>query len=311
MSRHTYALDFVRRILLVLAGVAAIHIALGIRPAFAAEPVSHELPHIRTTQYGESGPVAVLIPGMSTPGAVWDDTVKALSDHMRLLVVEVRGMDGERGTANEEPGIIDGVVADLAADLAARKIPSARIVGHSFGGLVGLRFGLDQPQFTSSLIIIDALPFYGAVLGEGQTKETIEPRAAAFRDAMLAQAEVMRAAGEKGTQNPAGGATMVLDPIAQLRVANWSLKAEPMVVAQALYEDMQSDLRQDIAALTMPITVLYQSGPDAAAARHRYETDYANLPSTRLVPVERTGHFIMLDRPQLVQSEIAMSNGAR
>ena len=39
-------------------------------------------------------------------------------------------------------------------------------------------------------------------------------------------------------------------------------------------------------------------------ARARYETDYAALSGARLVPVARTSHFIMLDRPELVREEI-------
>lgn len=32
--------------------------------------------------------------------------------------------------------------------------------------------------------------------------------------------------------------------------------------------------------------------------------DYAALPGARLVPVDLTSHFIMLDRPELVQAKI-------
>jgi hypothetical protein len=59
--------------------------------------------------------------------------VAALSGDMRLLVVEVRGMDGARAPANERPGMLAGIVADLSTDLVARPLPPARIVGHSFG----------------------------------------------------------------------------------------------------------------------------------------------------------------------------------
>jgi len=270
----------------------------------AARQAVNEYDHIRTTLHGAAGPVAVLIPGMSTPGAVWDDTATALSDEMRLLVVEVRGMEGSRAPANEGPGMIAGIVAELATDLAARGLPPARIVGHSFGGLLALRFGLDHPAQAESVLVIDALPFFGTVLDERATVASIEPQAARMRDMLLAQAETIRAAGLAGTSDPAGGAGMSLVPEHQLRIANWSLKADPAVVAQALYEDMQADLREEIAGLSPPLTVLYQASTAPELARARYEADYAAAPDAKLLPVDRTSHFIMLDRPELVHAEI-------
>ena len=304
MTVTQYLLIFARRILLVLGAVAAFHVALGIRPAFASEPTIREYDHIRTALHGTGEPAAVLIPGMSTPGAVWDDTVAELSDEMRLLVVEVRGMEGGRTPANEGPGMMAGIVADLSADLAARGLPPARIVGHSFGGLLALQFGLDHPGQAESLLVIDALPFFGTVFDEHATLASIEPQAARMRDMLLAQAETIRAAAAKGTDDPAGGAGMSLIPAQQLRIANWSLKADPAVVAQALYEDMQTDLRVQIGDLSVPLTVLYQAHQAPDLARARYQADYAALPGSNLVPVERTSHFIMFDRPELVHAVI-------
>lgn len=281
--------------------VAPVSAASEAAPAIAQ---TNEYDHIRTTLHGSHGPVAVLIPGMSTPGAVWAETVTALSGDMRLLVVEVRGMEGARAPANEKPGLIAGIVADLAADLAARELPPARIVGHSFGGLLAMQFALDHPSQTDSLLVIDALPFFGTVFDEHATPASIEPQAARMRDMLLAQADTLRAAGTKGTGSPAGGAGMSIVPQHQLRIANWSLKADPAVVAQALYEDMQTDLRSQLSGLNLPVTVLYQAETAPDLARARYEADYAALPSARLVPVGRTSHFIMLDRPELVRNEI-------
>lgn len=304
MTLTQYLSIFFRRIALVLGIIGAFHLALGIRPAFASEPAINEYDHVRTTLHGDAGPVAVLIPGMSTPGAVWDDTVAELSGEMRLLVVEVRGMEGSRAPANEKPGMIAGIVTDLSADLLGRRLPPARIVGHSFGGLVALQFGLEHPDQAESLLVIDALPFFGTVFDEKATVMSLEPRAAQMRDMLLSQADRIRAAGAAGTDSPAGGAGMSRVPEHQLQIANWALKADPAVVAQALYEDMQTDLRMRVSELSLPLTVLYQAETAPDLARARYETDYAQLPAAQLVPVAGTSHFIMLDQPELVRAAI-------
>lgn len=265
----------------------------------------HLLDHIRTTLHGDSGPVVVLIPGMSTPGAVWDDHVAALVDDHRLLVVELRGFDGERGTSNEREGALPGSVADLATDLEARDLGPATLVGHSLGGLIAMHLGLARPELVDRLLIVDALPFFGTVLG-ANSLEAAQPHAQRMRDMLLAGADRIRAAGMQNITSGAGAAGMSVSEETRVTIANWSLDAEPLAVAQLVYEDTMSDLRKDIAALTMPVTVLHMAdGQERAMAVERYAADYAALADVRLVPVGNSGHFVQLDRPEIFREELA------
>lgn len=271
----------------------------------SADASVNQYDHIRTELHGTSGPVAVLIPGMSTPGAVWDDTVAAFEGEARLLVVTVRGFDGERGTANEDEGALAGIVADIAADLDARDLGPATIVGHSLGGLLALKFGLDHPGQANNLLIVDALPFFGTVFDADATLETVEPRAAQMRDMMIAGAEMMRAMGEKGTDRGQGAMGMSVDEATRVKIANWSLDAEPLAVARLVYEDTMTDLRNEIAALEMPVTVLhFATGEHADLAIERYATDYAALEGVRVVPVDNSAHFVQLDRRDVFAAEL-------
>ena len=297
---------------LLLAAAAALcplAIAFPAGPAIAAEAKEtatalHD--HIRTTLHGSAGPVVVLIPGMSTPGAVWDAEVARLAPDHRVLVVEVRGFDGERDTVNESAGAIDGVVADIATDLKSRGLTDATIVGHSLGGLIAMKAGLAHPDLASRLLVVDALPFFGTVFSADATVETMAVQAGRMREMMTARAQMMRDMGAKGTTSGAGAAGMSVDEATRVKIANWSLKAEPLVVGEMVYEDTTSDLRRDIAGLTMPVTVLYQaSGDNSAAATAIYTRDYAALKGARLVPVDNTAHFVMLDRPDAFAAELA------
>ena len=266
--------------------------------------------HIRSWLYGDTGPVVVLVPGMSTPGAVWDDAVAQLSGDHRVLVVEVRGFDGERGTANERDGAIDGIVTDIAADLVARNLGPATIAGHSLGGLIAMRFGLDHPEFAANLLILDSLPFFGTVFSADMTLETVRPQADRMRQMLIDGADAMRAAGVEGTASGAGAMGMSVDEARRVKIANWSLDAEPLAVAQLVWEDTMMDLRQDIAALAMPVTVVhFATGEYADMARERYATDYAALDSVRIVPVDNSSHFVQLDRPEVVYAELRRLTG--
>lgn len=286
--------------------VATVSAQSPVAPVISASPGQIAVyGHIRTTLHGSAGPVVVLIPGMSTPEEVWDDTVAALEFDHRLLVVEVRGFDGEQGTANELDGAIEGIVAEIAADLEARELGPATIVGHSLGGLIAMKLGLDHPAQAKNLLILDSLPFFGLVLDSDMTMERAQERGADLRDMLISGAGAMRSAGTANTTSGAGAAGMSIDEETRVKIANWSLDAEPLAVAQLIYEDTVTDLREDIARLSMPVTVVhFATGSYAQMARERYATDYAALPTVRLVPVEDSAHFVQLDRPDVVLEEL-------
>ncbi len=270
--------------------------------ATALSPMN-EHDHIRTKLHGRSGPVVVLIPGMSTPGKVWDDMAASLSADHRVVVAEVKGFDGQRAPANEKPGLIDGIVADLAADLQARGFRQPVLVGHSFGGLVAMKYALVQPKMVKSVVVVDALPFFGTVFADDATVELIAPRAKAMHDMMVGQADVIRASAAAAIVKDPGG-NYSIDPTRRIAIANWAMRSDPVVVARALAEDLAMDLRKDIAAIRAPMTILYQAHEDAALAAKRYRTDYAAKADTKLIPVNETGHFIQLDQPEAVRAAI-------
>ena len=301
---------------LLLAAAAALAISV---PATAAEPATasqtvqepvavHD--HIRTTLHGTSGPVVVLIPGMSTPGAMWDDHVAQLSGTHRVLVVELRGFDGERGTANEAEGALDGTVREIAADLAARNLGPATVSGHSLGGLIALKLALEHPEATAKLLVVDALPFFGTVFDSAMTLDKVQPQAVQMRDMIIAGADAMREAGRSNTPTAEGARGMSVRPDNAVKIAGWALRAEPLAVARLVYEDTMTDLRQDIARIAIPVTVLHMAtGAHKAIAVERYATDYAALPGVTMVPVDDTGHFVQLDQPEAFQRELRALTG--
>src|SRR3546814_16207692 len=93
-------------------------------------------------------------------------------------------------------------------------------------------------------------------------------------------------------QAKATAAGMALTPAAQEKVAAWVTATDARVSGQAMYEDMTTDLRPDMAATATPITPVYPSPPglpkEPAAASTRAES--AKAPTVSLVPVPHTLH---------------------
>ena len=73
-----------------------------------------ESPYFTVATHG-TGPDIILVPGLASHAAIWDDTVEALKDTHTLHVVQVSGFGGAdaRGNAGN-----DNVLDDLASELS-------------------------------------------------------------------------------------------------------------------------------------------------------------------------------------------------
>ena len=133
-----------------------------------APPAGQQLPHMSLSSVGTGQPV-VLIPGLSTPRAVWDEVVPKLARTHRVVLVQVNGFAGDDPGANLAPGVLDGVVEELHGYLASQHLGPVRLVGHSMGGLIGLMAAKAHPEEVRGLMIVDALPYVGDIFVPGAT----------------------------------------------------------------------------------------------------------------------------------------------
>lgn len=285
--------------------LAASALTLGVvlqpAPSHAATPAAEtRMPHISVVATGKGSPV-ILIPGLSSPRTVWDGVVPGLVKTHRVYVVQVNGFGGDAPGANLSPGVLDGVVADLHALIAKEKIAGAAVAGHSMGGLAALMLAKAHPGDAGKLMIVDSLPFIGTLFAPTATVAMIEPRAKAMRD--------MQAASYG---KPADAATAIADrlalrPEARAKVTAWAMAADPRVSAQAMYEDMTTDLRPAMPQIATPITLVYPwaaSGPSETQAKALYTAAYAGAPNVRFVGIGDAAHFVMLDQPAAFQAAV-------
>ncbi len=263
--------------------------------ATAASTAEVRMDHISITETGKGSPV-ILIPGLSSPRAVWDGVVPELAKSHRVILVQVNGFGGDEPGANLKPGILDGVVADLDAYITKNKLAGAPVVGHSMGGLIGLMLAKAHPGDAGKLMIVDSLPWYGTIFAPTATVPMVEPQAAKMRDAI--------AAGY-GKPDPAGAAgiaaKLALKPDSQARVTAWIVKSDARVGAESMYEDLTTDLRGDMGKIATPITLVYPTSAalPSAVAEPFYKGAYKDAPKVTFVEVADSAHFVMLDQPEL------------
>ena len=270
-------------------------------PASAAAPAV-QMDHISITTVGKGSPV-VLIPGLSSPRATWDGIVPALTKTHRVHLVQVNGFAGEAPRANLSPGMLDGVVVALHADLARERIQGAAVVGHSMGGLLALKLAIAHPGDAGRVMIVDALPFYGRLFGAGLTPAMLEPRAAMMRDAM--KAGYGKPADPAATEAVVNG--MALKPDSRAKVRTWVAAADQRVSAQAMYEDLTTDVTADLPGIAVPVTLVvpYSDRLPQAQVDALYRAAYQGTPKLTAVEVADAAHFVMLDQPDAFATALA------
>jgi pimeloyl-ACP methyl ester carboxylesterase len=144
-------------------------------------------------------------------------------------------------------------------------------------------------------MVVDSLPYIGDILLPGATVAQVEPQAKLMRDKMIAS--YGKPADTAAATATANG--LALKPDSRAKVIAWVQKADPRVTGEALYEDMTTDLRPDMAGIATPITLVYpwsaQLPKDKADAF--YKAEYAHAPNVTFVAVGDSAHFVMLDQP--------------
>lgn len=281
----------------ILNGVAAAAIALLLaQPGAAAAQAAGSSP---TRLYADSkllstdrisieivgrGPDVVFIPGLASSRETWHRTTDRLRAHYRLHLVQVHGFAGEAAQANASGPVFDPLAEAISSYLGKFRHP-VPLVGHSLGGTLGLAIAERHPGLIAKLMLVDTLPFFGVVYaGPTATPDSIRPMVAAMKarapgpmpDAMAQQM----------------GAQMVTAPEDVARLVGWMKASDPAVVGTAMTDDMLADLRPGLAAVKIPVTVLYET-----PLGDMVKAGYAALPAGTLVEVPGARHFIMYDQP--------------
>ena len=107
------------------------------------------------TYYGISGQgeALVFIHGLGSSSQDWAYQVPFFAEQYQVLTYDVRG-HGQRKKV-KGPYSVAMFATDLADLLKELKIEKAHFVGLSMGGWIAFQFGVDYPQMTQSLTIVN------------------------------------------------------------------------------------------------------------------------------------------------------------
>lgn len=250
-----------------------------------------------------SGSDVILIPGLASSPRVWTEMVNAIPGH-RYHLIQVSGFAGQPVGSNNEGLVAAPVAEEIARYIAEQGLQKTAVVGHSLGGTIGMMLAARHPQAISSLMIVDMLPFLGALFGPpGTTALSIKPTA----DLILAN---MRAADPAARRKTAQATLngMIDTVVMRAGAIEDSLNSDADVNARAYHELIVTDLTPELSKIVIPTTVLYvlpKGIPFTEAQMDGYyQSAYAPVKGVVLKRIPASAHFIMWDQPEQFQHEV-------
>lgn len=251
-----------------------------------------------------SGPDVLLIPGLSSSRDIWTPTAAALEGNYRVHLVQLNGFAGAPVGANGEGLVSAPVAEEIARYIRENDLERPAIIGHSMGGSIGMMLAARHPESVGKLMVVDMFPFMGNMFGgAAATPDSVRPLADQIRAAMR-----MAPQGVVSEQTRATINSMVRTEAARPEVIEQARTSDVGVTANAFHELITTDLRPELTNITAPITVLYVIPPQMPLTAEQYDgfmrASYASVPTARIVKIEESYHFIMIDQFDRFMSEV-------
>jgi pimeloyl-ACP methyl ester carboxylesterase len=137
-----------------------------LRPRYGRLQLAQPAVHLRTLEVGDGPDAVVFLHGFSLGPAHWAPLLERL-DGRRLIMIEMPGHGESSRVDFRGVDLRQWFVAVLTGVLDELALPSAHIVGHSQGAMLGMFLALDAPVRVRSLVAIGtpAVAFGAALSG--------------------------------------------------------------------------------------------------------------------------------------------------
>ncbi len=262
--------------------------------------------HVRVD--GPEHPVGdvILIPGLSSSPEVWDRLTEELKGRYRVHRVHVQGFAGAPAEDNATGNVSAPVAEDLARYIAEQHLNKPAVIGHSMGGTIAMMLAARHPDSVGKLMVVDMMPFMGAMFGAPGTNPTAES-VAPMADQIYAG---MTSSPDDAYQAQAAATVTGMINTAAMRAAPLedAATSDRRVSAAAYRELIVTDLRPELSRITAPTEVLYVMfnfpGMTPEMTDGIYRMSFATLPSAQLKRIDDSAHFIMLDQPAAFAAEV-------
>lgn len=245
-------------------------------------------PAIYTEKSGK-GEVVFFLPGFTTPGSVWDNTISKLNKKATSIKVSYAGFNGL--PAIEMPWYTT-IKQELLDYIKNEKIQQFSIVGHSMGGMLAMELAAAVPDKVKRIVLVDALPCMRALMMPGVPASAIQYESP-YNQQMLQQNDsTIAAMALMMAQN------MTLNEAKIQELADWSITADRKTFVYGYTDLLKVDLRPALSKIKAKTLILGATFPDRELVMKNFEAQFDNMTEKSIVLAPESKHFIMFDQPE-------------
>jgi len=236
-----------------------------------------------------SGDVILFLPGFTTPGSVWAETINHLEGDYESHTATYAGFGGLEPI---EMPWYSSVKTDLLNYIKENNLKKVTLVGHSMGGNLAIDIASTLPKHIHKVLIVDGIPCMREVMMPGVPASMITYESP-FSAQMLAMEDDAFAQMATGMAANMSNNTEKTEDI-----VNWVLTSDRETYVYGYTDLLKLDQREQLKDITAETLILMAPFPDEDMVRNNYEQQYENLESKKLLMANDSKHFIMLDQPE-------------
>jgi len=237
---------------------------------------------------GQGKPI-LFLPGFTTPGSIWKETVENLTLERKSHLVSYAGFNGNNPIempwySSIRKSIIEYIKHNNMSDII--------IVGHSMGGNLAVDIASELPDKVSKIIIVEALPCMREVMIPNVPAESLyyespyNEQMLSMDDQQFKNMAVMMASNMTFNENKKDV------------LANWILAADRKTWVYGYTDLLKLDLRNALKQVKCETLILGASFPNVQVAKANYENQYSNLSNKKILMASNSKHFLMFDQPE-------------
>ncbi len=250
---------------------------------------------IRVVKKGQ-GTAVLFLPGFTSPGSVWNETIRHLNGEVQSHVVSYAGFNG---LLPVDTPWYPRLRQELLSYIEQQKLTDLTIIGHSMGGSLAVDIAAALPDRVTKLVLVDAIPCMRALMMPGVPASQISYESP-YNKQMLEMPDEQFAQMARGM-----AANMTNHKAMADTLARWILEAHRPTYVYGYTDLLKLDLREVLPGIKAKALILGAPFPDEKVVLENFQKQYAGLSAKTIQIAPASKHFIMFDQPDWLYEKVA------
>jgi len=237
---------------------------------------------------GQGKPI-LFLPGFTTPGSIWKETVENLTLERKSYLVSYAGFNGNDPI---EMPWYSSIKNSIIEYIKLNNLSDIIIIGHSMGGNLAVDIASELPDNVAKIIIVEALPCMREVMMPNVPAESL------YYDSPYNEQMLSMDDQQFNKMAAMMASNMTFNKDKEDVLTNWILAADRKTWVYGFTDLLKLDLRNVLNKVKCETLILGASFPDVKIAKANYESQYSNLSNKTILMASNSKHFLMFDQPE-------------